>query len=96
MTLHGSKGLEFPIVFLAGLQQGCLPLESEAHPADLEEERRLFYVGMTRAKDKLVMTAPKEYSQFTEGFPEGVLETGQAHQKKAVQAGKQLNLLDFI
>ena len=50
MTLHGAKGLEFPAVILAGVKQGALPLESSARPADLEEERRLFYVGMTRAQ----------------------------------------------
>ena len=49
MTLHGSKGLEFPVVFLCGVKKGCLPYESINHPADTGEERRLFYVGMTRA-----------------------------------------------
>lgn len=48
MTLHASKGLEFPAVLLAGLKAGSLPLETKGRPADLEEERRLFYVGMTR------------------------------------------------
>ena len=56
MTLHGSKGLEFPVVFLAGLTAGSLPLESQGRPADVEEERRLFFVGMTRARDELVLT----------------------------------------
>lgn len=45
MTLHASKGLEFPAVFVAGLTEGTLPLEMPGRPADLEEERRLLYVG---------------------------------------------------
>ena len=47
MTLHGAKGLEFPAVFLAGLSAGAMPLESPGRPADAEEERRLFFVGLT-------------------------------------------------
>ena len=54
MTLHGSKGLEFPVVFLCGASRGQIPLETPAHPCDdPQEERRLFYVGMTRARDRL-------------------------------------------
>ena len=54
MTLHASKGLEFPAVFVAGLTEGTLPLEMPSRPADLEEERRLLYVGMTRAREELI------------------------------------------
>ncbi len=64
MTLHGSKGLEFPAVFICGAQKGMIPLESGRHPTDKEEERRLFYVGMTRAKEELVMTGTGEISEF--------------------------------
>ncbi len=54
MTLHSAKGLEFDSVFLAGLEEGVLPhSRSVDQMADLEEERRLFYVGMTRAKQSL-------------------------------------------
>ena len=49
MTLHGSKGLEFPAVFIYGVNQGSIPLENKNHPVDPEDERMLFYVGLTRS-----------------------------------------------
>ena len=56
MTLHAAKGLEFPVVFILGLEDGVLPLRfGETDPAALAEERRLFYVGMTRAMDRLYL-----------------------------------------
>jgi DNA helicase-2/ATP-dependent DNA helicase PcrA len=56
MTLHAAKGLEFPVVFMVGCEEGLLPYQREDKPFDVEEERRLFYVGMTRARHKLVLT----------------------------------------
>ena len=72
MTLHASKGLEFPAVFLAGLTAGTLPMESQSRPGDVQEERRLFYVGMTRAREELILTTSPEPSAFLEDLPAGV------------------------
>ena len=71
MTLHAAKGLEFPVVFLPFLDQGSLPLESEHRPADVEEERRLFYVGITRAQEELVLLCGPQPSPFLEELPAG-------------------------
>ena len=61
MTLHSAKGLEFPIVFLVGLEQGIFPHNRSLNdPIALEEERRLCYVGVTRAKEQLFLTYAKE------------------------------------
>ncbi len=57
MTLHSAKGLEFPVVFIPGMEEGIFPgLQSIYNPGDIEEERRLAYVGITRAKQKLYIT----------------------------------------
>lgn len=59
MTLHLAKGLEFPVVFVTGLEEGLFPLGESIAQEELEEERRLCYVGMTRAKDILYLTSAK-------------------------------------
>jgi DNA helicase-2/ATP-dependent DNA helicase PcrA len=56
LTLHAAKGLEFPVVFIVGCEEGLLPYLPAGRPHDVEEERRLFYVGMTRAQHKLILT----------------------------------------
>lgn len=66
MTLHAAKGLEFPVVFIVGMEEGIIPHARvyEAGPAELEEERRLAYVGMTRAREELHLTYAQSRLQF--------------------------------
>ena len=65
MTLHSAKGLEFPIVFLVGMEEGIFPgYKTISEPKELEEERRLAYVGITRAKEKLFLTCSKQRTMF--------------------------------
>jgi DNA helicase II / ATP-dependent DNA helicase PcrA len=72
MTLHAAKGLEFPVVFISGCEQGVLPLERFGHAADYEEERRLMYVGITRAKEELYLCRAMcrmQYGQTNRNLP---------------------------
>ena len=77
MTLHAAKGLEFDTVVLAGLEQGVLPYSrpwrraesAEEQQADLDEERRLCYVGMTRAKRRLLLSLARRRMSFGEAGP---------------------------
>jgi len=86
MTVHMAKGLEWPVVALAGLEDGLFPLaRSAGEPGGLEEERRLCYVGLTRAREKLYLSWARtryrngrlelsEPSRFLEALPAGGLE----------------------
>ena len=85
-TVHAAKGLEFPFVFIVGMEQGMFPHSRALEERDTDEERRLFYVAVTRAKERLVVTHSKtrykfgrqEYqcpSTFTAELPEELLET---------------------
>lgn len=66
MTLHSAKGLEFPVVFIIGLEEGVLPyFKALDNPGEINEERRLFYVGMTRAKDMLWLTGAGRRRLYT-------------------------------
>ncbi len=90
MTLHSAKGLEFPVVFLTGLEEGIFPhSRSLFEPMELEEERRLMYVGITRAKDHLYLLYAKQRmlfgefkqnapSQFLLDIPESLVEGSSA------------------
>lgn len=65
MTLHSAKGLEFPVVFLVGMEEGIFPgYKSIGEPKELEEERRLCYVGITRAKNNLYLTCSRQRTMF--------------------------------
>ncbi len=96
MTLHGSKGLEFPTVILYGARKGLVPLELGSRPAAIEEERRLFYVGLTRAKEELVITSSGEESCFLEELPEGLLVEERAGRKRNEGEAQQMSLFDHF
>ena len=87
MTLHAAKGLEFPVVFMIGLEEGVFPhARSLFNPQELEEERRLCYVGLTRAKERIFLsfalsrtrfgsTQINPPSRFLSEIPEELIET---------------------
>jgi len=74
MSIHRSKGLEFPVVFVAGVNKGLLPHNKSETEAKIEEERRLCYVAMTRAKDYLYMSWSKFYQDKVAGASDFIEE----------------------
>ena len=93
MTLHAAKGLEFPVVFLCGIRDGCLPLQIGGS-SNLEEERRLFFVGMTRVAETLYLLTGDPPSPFFSAIPKAQLETIHPQQRRPQPLGKQLSLFD--
>jgi uncharacterized protein (TIGR00375 family) len=103
LTLHASKGLEFPLVFIAGCEDGILPLRLPwLPPADQEEERRLLYVGMTRAQQRLILTAAARRTlggrtvenrpcPFLDDLPPDLLTTSRTAPRR--RKARQLSLL---
>ena len=104
MTIHASKGLEFPVVFIAGAEEGLIPhaRSMEENGGNIEEERRLFYVAITRARDKLLISACQKRrkmqmtvectpSPFLDEIPENLVEY---HERpKEVEADKAHDIL---
>ena len=98
MTLHSSKGLEFPVIFLAGCEDGLLPLiredDSNGESTNIEEERRLFYVGMTRAKEKLYLSSAalrRTYGNFVPSKESPFLSEIDAKNIETVEAEYRIN-----
>ena len=92
MTLHSAKGLEFPLVFLAGMEEGLFPHEMALQDNNLEEERRLCYVGITRAMKELVLTYAeirRLYGDEKHNAPSRFLREIPAELLQPVRAGHQ-------
>lgn len=89
MTLHSAKGLEFPMVFMAGMEEGLFPHEMALQDNNLEEERRLMYVGITRAMKELVLTYAeirRLYGDEKHNAPSRFLKEIPAHLIQSVRA----------
>ncbi len=108
MTIHSSKGLEFPVVFLAGMEEKIFPIAraiQSMRDSDIEEERRLCYVGITRAKEELFLTLtrkrtlygrtnPSIASRFIEELPDECIERLNKDQKELSFSKANYNILD--
>ena len=107
MTIHASKGLEFPVVFIAGAEEGLIPhaRSVEENGGNVEEERRLFYVAITRARDKLLisacrkrrrgqMVAEAEPSRFLDEIPSNLVEYNEPKQITEEETGQMFS--DFL
>ena len=95
MTLHAAKGLEFPVVLLCGVTDGLIPFRNRSGGCNSDEERRLFYVGVTRAQDELVLLTSQASSPFLEGLPEGSLSKGNAFERRQEPEFHQFSLFDM-
>jgi len=106
MTLHSAKGLEFPVVFIVGLEEGLLPhSRSQLSHDEMEEERRLMYVGLTRAKEKIYLLYTRQRtifgstqmnppSRFLEDIPQELFEETVVAEK--FESGVSLSRSEYI
>ena len=108
MTIHTSKGLEFPVVFIVGMEEGLFPIARAVrsmNDSEIEEERRLCYVGITRAKEILYLTLtqkrtlygktnPSIASRFMEELPKECIERLNSHEKELSYSKANYNVLD--
>jgi DNA helicase-2/ATP-dependent DNA helicase PcrA len=111
-TLHSAKGLEWPLVLLIGCEEGTMPHKrvsapriSDAIAGDVEEERRLFYVGITRARDRLYLTraatrsergadVPRRPSRFLDDLPEADVQVYDIAREERLSAGDVASMAD--
>lgn len=108
MTIHASKGLEFPVVFIAGAEEGLIPhaRSVEDNGGNVEEERRLFYVAITRARDKLLISSCQKRrkqqsivectpSRFLDEIPENLVEYHEPSKEVSQEKGHEylMNML---
>lgn len=95
MTIHGAKGLEFSEVILFGARKGLIPLEAKKGETDEEEERRLFFVGITRAMEELVITSSGQPSPFLEELPKEDTVPEQTGKRKEQGQEHQMSLFEL-
>ena len=113
MTIHAAKGLEFPVVFIAGVEDGIIPHARSVEESELgidggaggiEEERRLFYVAITRAQDKLYISSCASRrkggsrvecspSPFIDEIPDGIVEAREGQRQEELSAAEAVDIL---
>ena len=94
-TIHGAKGLEFPAVILFGARKGLIPLETKRGKMDEEEERRLFFVGITRAMEELVITSSGQPSAFLDELPKEDTASEQTGRRGKQEQEHQMSLFEL-
>ncbi|MBI5902560.1 MAG: ATP-dependent helicase [Deltaproteobacteria bacterium] len=105
MTLHMAKGLEFRVVFIAGVEDGLIPFRLKGEECDVEEERRLFYVGMTRARERLILLGARQRrlwgetrdcapSPFLAEIPGRLVKRERVEKKKTKRRAEQKGLFE--
>lgn len=103
MTMHAAKGLEFPVVFITGMEENIIPCTMGKEPIDVEEERRLFYVAMTRAEEILYLSSSasraifgkktsQKISRFVKEIPDNLLQKAKQTPQKRKKTVEQMSL----